>query len=61
MFVLVAGGELAGVLGVLFAIPVAGACKVILPDLLSRYCQSRFFRGGQRKEVIHTFHVEEEE
>lgn len=45
IIVLLLGGELAGLLGVLLAIPVAGAIKVILPDLANIYKRSPYFLG----------------
>lgn len=45
IIVLLLGGELGGLLGVLLAIPVAGAIKVILPDLANYYKRSPYYRG----------------
>ena len=45
IIVLLLGGELAGLFGVLLAIPVAGAIKVILPDVANIYKRSPYFRG----------------
>jgi predicted PurR-regulated permease PerM len=50
IIVLLVGGEVAGLLGVLLAIPVAGAIKVIIPDLLEAYTRSAYYRGVRRKE-----------
>ncbi len=46
IIVLLVGGELAGLMGVLLAIPVAGAIKVILPDLAHRYRMSSYYTGN---------------
>ncbi|MEC9400605.1 MAG: AI-2E family transporter, partial [Myxococcota bacterium] len=46
IIVLLLGGELAGLLGVLLAIPVAGAFKVLLPDIIGMYRQSAYFTGS---------------
>lgn len=45
IIVLLLGGELAGLFGVLLAIPVAGAIKVILPDVANIYKRSPYYRG----------------
>jgi predicted PurR-regulated permease PerM len=45
IIVLLLGGELFGLLGILLAIPVAGAIKVILPDLIEYYKSTPFFSG----------------
>ena len=45
IIVLLLGGELAGLLGILLAIPIAGAIKVILPDLKGWYQSSSYFTG----------------
>ncbi|CAN0558852.1 unnamed protein product, partial [Laminaria digitata] len=45
IIVLLLGGELSGLLGVLLAIPVAGAVKVLLPDLIALYRRSAYFTG----------------
>ncbi len=45
IIVLLIGGELAGLMGVLLAIPVTGALKVILPDMIRAYRESTYFRG----------------
>lgn len=46
IIVLLIGGELAGLMGVLLAIPVAGAIKVVLPDLAHRYRMSSYYTGN---------------
>ena len=46
IIVLLLGGELAGLLGVLLAIPVAGALKVLLPDIIGMYRESAYFTGS---------------
>jgi predicted PurR-regulated permease PerM len=43
--VLLVGGEIGGLLGVLLAIPAAGAIKVLLPDLIDYYESSTYFTG----------------
>ncbi len=48
IIVLLIGGEVAGLLGVLLSIPVAGAIKVIIPDLLEAYTRSTYFKGVKR-------------
>ncbi|MEM1348684.1 MAG: AI-2E family transporter, partial [Myxococcota bacterium] len=45
IIVLLIGAELAGLLGVLLAIPVAGAIKVILPDVARMYKASAYYTG----------------
>ena len=45
IIVLLIGGHAAGLLGVLLAIPVAGAVKVLLPDLVDWYRQSSIYTG----------------
>lgn len=45
IIVLLLGGEVAGLLGVLLAIPVAGALKVMLPDLIAIYHGSTYYTG----------------
>lgn len=45
IIVLLLGGEVGGLLGVLLAIPVAGAIKVLLPDLIDWYKASPYFTG----------------
>lgn len=46
IIVLLLGGELGGLLGVLLAIPIAGAFKVILPDLIDYYRTTPFYTGA---------------
>lgn len=45
IIVLLVGGHVAGLLGVLLAIPFSGAFKVILPDLVALYERNSFFTG----------------
>lgn len=45
ILVLLIGGEVLGLLGVVLAIPVAGAIGVLLPDLVHWYKSSNFFTG----------------
>ncbi|MGM0555726.1 MAG: AI-2E family transporter [Myxococcota bacterium] len=45
IIMLLLGGELFGLLGILLAIPIAGAIKVILPDLLDYYRSTSLFSG----------------
>lgn len=45
ILVLLVGGEVLGLLGVLLAIPVAGAIGVLLPDIIAWYRSSNFFTG----------------
>lgn len=47
IILLLAGGELAGIWGVLIIIPITGALKVILPDLRLLYHQTTFYQGGE--------------
>lgn len=49
IIVLLIGGHVAGLLGVLLAIPVAGAIKVLIPDVLAWYRRSAFYSG----EAVH--------
>ena len=46
IIVLLLGGELGGLLGILLAIPVAGALKVLLPDLIEYYQSTPFYTGN---------------
>jgi predicted PurR-regulated permease PerM len=46
IIVLLLGGELGGLLGILLAIPVAGALKVLLPDLIDYYQTTPFYTGA---------------
>ena len=46
IIVLLVGGEVGGLLGVLLAIPIAGAIKVIIPDLLEAYTRERVLPRG---------------
>lgn len=52
IIVLLLGGEIAGLLGVLLAIPVAGAIKVILPDIAYYYKKSAYFTGASGNPAI---------
>lgn len=45
IIVLLLGGELGGLLGILLAIPLAGALKVLLPDLIEYYQSMPFYTG----------------
>ena len=45
IIVLLVGGELYGLTGVLIAIPIFGALKVLFPDLLRYYRNTPFFTG----------------
>jgi predicted PurR-regulated permease PerM len=45
IIVLLIGGEVGGLLGIVLAIPAAGAIKVILPDLVAAYRSSPYFHG----------------
>ncbi len=45
IIVLLIGGHIGGLLGVLLAIPISGAIKVILPDILAMYERNSFFTG----------------
>lgn len=53
IIVLLLGGELGGLLGVLLAIPVAGAIKVILPDLEQLYRDSSYYKGHEPAFLSH--------
>jgi predicted PurR-regulated permease PerM len=46
IILLLAGGELAGIWGILLIIPIAGAIKVIIPDLRAIYHETASYRGG---------------
>ena len=52
IIVLLVGGEVAGLMGVLLAIPVAGAVKVIIPDILDAYTRSSYFLGPQVDSIL---------
>lgn len=45
IIVLLIGGEVGGLMGIVLSIPVAGAIKVILPDLVAAYRNSPYFHG----------------
>ncbi|TDP77587.1 AI-2E family transporter [Bradymonas sediminis] len=45
IIVLLLGGELGGLMGILLSIPVAGALKVLLPDLIEYYQSTPFYTG----------------
>ena len=45
ILVLLIGGEVLGLLGVVLAIPVAGAVGVLLPDIVDWYKRTNFFTG----------------
>ncbi len=45
IIVLLIGGSVAGIMGVLLAIPVAGAIKVLLPDMIRWYYDSSLYTG----------------
>jgi predicted PurR-regulated permease PerM len=45
IIVLLVGGHVAGLLGVLLAIPVTGAVKVLIPDIVRWYQRSSVFTG----------------
>lgn len=45
IIVLLIGGEVYGLLGFIVAIPLFGALKVLFPDLVRYYKQTRFFTG----------------
>lgn len=51
IIVLLVGGEVGGLLGVLLALPVAGAIKVVLPDIIDWYKKSPYFRGTSDADV----------
>lgn len=51
IILLLIGGEMAGIVGILLIIPLAGAIKVILPDLLAIYRETTFYRGGVHREA----------
>ena len=48
IIVLLLGGEMAGLIGILLAIPVAGAIKVILPDLAAFYRHTVYYTGSEQ-------------
>ncbi|RAL23796.1 hypothetical protein DL240_06480 [Lujinxingia litoralis] len=45
IIVLLLGGNIAGLMGILLAIPVTGALKVLLPDIFAWYERTSFFTG----------------
>lgn len=45
IIVLLIGGELFGLLGMLLAIPIFGAVKVLFPDIIAHYKETSFFTG----------------
>lgn len=45
IIVLLIGGQLAGLVGVLLAIPVAAAFKVLIPDIIEKYHKSATYSG----------------
>lgn len=45
IIVLLIGGEVGGLMGIVLAIPAAGALKVVLPDLIAAYRNSPYFHG----------------
>lgn len=45
IIVLLIGGHAAGLLGIVLAIPIAGAVKVLFPDILRWYKNSSFYTG----------------
>lgn len=51
IFALLAGGVLAGFLGVLIAVPVAGILGILIRYGILRYQQSTFYQGVHRKKV----------
>lgn len=59
IIVLLIGGHIAGLLGVLLAIPFAGAFKVILPDLVALYEKNSFYTGVPVVPAMHVVHVAE--
>jgi predicted PurR-regulated permease PerM len=48
IILLLVGGELAGIWGILLIMPVAGAIKVIWPDLRAIYQETALYHGGVR-------------
>lgn len=46
IILLLVGGEIGGLWGILLVIPIAGAIKVIIPDLRAIYHESTAFQGG---------------
>jgi predicted PurR-regulated permease PerM len=46
---LIIGGQVAGLLGLIIAIPVAGSLKVLLLDLLKAYQKSELYQGRQEE------------
>ncbi|MBP5344115.1 MAG: AI-2E family transporter [Alphaproteobacteria bacterium] len=47
IFVLLAGGMIAGFLGVLLAVPVAAVCGVLIKHLLAWYHTTNFYKGDK--------------
>lgn len=47
IFVLLAGGMVAGFLGVLLAVPVAAICGVIIRHLIGWYKTTKFYKGNE--------------
>ncbi|MFP4601191.1 MAG: AI-2E family transporter [Persicimonas sp.] len=50
IILLLIGGELAGIWGILLIMPIAGAIKVIMPDLLAIYRETAFYQGQMASE-----------
>ncbi len=59
ILVLLVGGEVLGLLGVVLAIPVAGAIGVLLPDIVAWYKASNFYTGALDTSEAHTQQGEE--
>jgi len=47
IILLLAGGEIGGLWGILLVIPIAGAIKVIIPDLRAIYHETTVYQGGE--------------
>lgn len=45
IILLLVGAELAGIWGMLIIVPIAGAIRIIWPDLMAIYRETAFFRG----------------
>jgi predicted PurR-regulated permease PerM len=46
IILLLIGGELAGIWGMLIIVPIAGAIRIIWPDLMAIYRETAFYQGG---------------
>lgn len=52
IIVLLVGGQVGGLLGMLLAIPIAGAIKVLIPDIIAWYQGSSIFTGRYSRPFV---------